>query len=104
MREIRLTPKELIQLTQLKLTKKWKWPAVFSTNPQGEIWPGITYGVTPIEHRVELSDLVPVLNRIKDLYLGVREEGGRIFVDFNGAYYKNQQKQEFQIVKFKLDI
>lgn len=104
MRTINLTLKEMAQLVNLQKTKKWKWPAVFSTNPHESVWAGTTYGLTPIEEREELSDLVPVLNRIRDLYLGQREKGGRMFIDFDGAFYKDEQNQQFQIVRFNIDF
>lgn len=104
MKEIRLTLRELAQLIKLQKTKRWKWPAVFSTNSHESVWAGTTFGKTPIEDREELSDLVPVLNRIRDLYLGQREEGGRMFIDLDGAFYRNKQDQQFQIVKFNIDF
>jgi hypothetical protein len=103
MREIRLTLKEIAQLIQLQKTKKWEWPAVFSTNSHGSIWAGTTFSRTPIEEREELRDLVPVLNRIRDLYLGQREQGGRMFIDLQGAYFKEKNGQPIQFVKFDAD-
>jgi len=100
MREIKLTAQEAAQLIQLQKTRKWDWPAVFSANSQGSIWAGTTYSRTPVEDREELRDLVPVLNRIRDLYLGQREQGGRMFIDLQGAYYKEKSNQPIKFVSF----
>jgi hypothetical protein len=41
-----LTRAEFEHLKALQRRKRWDWPAVFSTNPRGDIWPFVTRGYT----------------------------------------------------------
>lgn len=102
MREIRISLKDVAELMQLQKTEKWESLAVFSANSYESSWAGTTYGHTPIEVREELTDVSPVLNQIKHLFLGQREQGGRFFIKLDGAYFKNKEKQEIQFVKFSI--
>jgi hypothetical protein len=43
--ELDITETDFADLKALQIRHRWDWPAVFSTNPQGDIWPFVTRGV-----------------------------------------------------------
>jgi hypothetical protein len=49
-----LTQDAFDHLKALQRKKRWDWPATFSTNCRGDIWPFATRGYTPEKEREEL--------------------------------------------------
>jgi hypothetical protein len=70
---------ELAQLT-------WTWPATFSRNARGEIWPSVTKGLTPEHTRFHVQGRVPALDRIAQTLLRMRPKGGRFYITHDGVY------------------
>jgi hypothetical protein len=83
---IRLTRTDFELLKVLQARLRWDWPATFSTNPQGEIWPFVTWGLTPEELRNGIRGLSKVVDEVADAYICRRHRGGRFFIDESGAY------------------
>ena len=88
---LKVTRAEFDYLRVLQRKKRWGWPAVFSTNHRGDIWPFVTRSYTPVAAREEVRGLSRVIDRIADLYLKVRGDGGRFFIDDFGACYKDDE-------------
>jgi hypothetical protein len=86
-----ITRAEFDYLKALQRRKRWDWPAVFSTNPRGDIWPFATRGYTPTVEREEVRGLSRVIDQVADLLLKVRGDGGRFFIDDFGACYKSDE-------------
>jgi hypothetical protein len=82
------TRKEYDWLRSLQRKKRWDWPAVFSTNARGDIWPYVTYGWTPEREREEVRGLSTVIDQVADIYRTVRSDGGRFFIEDNWACHK----------------
>ena len=82
--------KEYDWLRSLQRRKRWDWPAVFSTNPKGNIWPYVRHGWTPDHEREEVRGLSTVIDKVADIYLKVRSDGGRLFIDDQLACYKGE--------------
>jgi hypothetical protein len=82
---IRASHEELEALQALQIRYHFRSPAVFSCNRRGEIWVFRTYGYTPLEDRVDVSE-TPILRRIARAVLGRRPRGGRFFVSPQGVY------------------
>jgi hypothetical protein len=101
MKTIRMTSTEYKDLRELQARERWDWPAWFGVNSSGEMWPGTTFGRTPDSHRVEVSGLSEILDRVKDAYLGIREQGGRLFISERGGFHK-ADGNEVQFVEFKI--
>jgi hypothetical protein len=101
MKELRLTDTEFERLRELQLRLRWDWPAAFSANWKGEIWPFVFCGYTRRQSRQDIRGLSEVVDRLADHFLGIRNEGGRFFIDERGAFYKTQGAQEVQFVAFK---
>lgn len=101
MRRVTLTESELQQLRDIQIRYRLDWPAAFSINSKCEIWPYVTNGLTPHEIREDVRGVSPVLRHVGDFFLGVRENGGRFFVDDRGAFYK-PETQYIQFVEFKI--
>jgi hypothetical protein len=78
---------DFLRALQIKLP--WEWPAVFSANSRGDIWPFVTYGLTPEWLREDVRGLSPVVDEIADSFLSYQRIGGRFFIDENGAYVKD---------------
>jgi hypothetical protein len=79
---IRPTDEVLYELAQLG----WTWPATFSCNAWGEIWPSVTKGLTPKHMRFYVQGRVPTLDQITRTLLSMRPEGGRFYITHDGVY------------------
>ena len=64
----------------------WRWPAVFSCNPQGDIWPTCTKGLSREHQRVQVRGRLPYLDTLAAFVLRARPEGGRFFIDEHGLF------------------
>jgi hypothetical protein len=95
-----MTWREIHDLTTLCRTRRWDWPAVFSANCHGESWAFSTYGYTNSQSRRYVMGDSPIIDGIVSDYLKIRSEGGRIFVDERGAFWKDEDKQEHQFLRF----
>jgi hypothetical protein len=85
MKVLEITKAQFDEFRALQKKKHWKWPAVFSTNTRGEIWPYTTNGRTPLDARTFVQGLSPMLDQLASIYTARREEGGRIFIGPKGA-------------------
>ena len=87
MRYITLTFPEFEEFRDVQVKTRWDWPATFSCNPSGQVWPTPGYGYTPEEGRTYLSRRdYPTLHKIVDAYLSVRFEGGRMHINDDGVF------------------
>ena len=86
-----VTRKQFDQLKALQVKKRWDWPATFSTNAKGEIWPYVSHGWTHPQDREEVSGLSKIVDEVARLYLRLRADGGRFFIDDFGAWHKSEQ-------------
>ena len=85
---VRLTRGDFDKFRSLVIEQRWDWPAVFSINPSGEIWPYIRNGWTPPEERHHIQGLSPIIDSIGEILLSERSLGGRFFIDEDGAWIK----------------
>lgn len=101
---VTFTRDEFDELVRLQKRRRWDWPAVFSTNEYGDIWPWTTYGWTPDSEREQLRGISRIIDAVAEIYrLKARPEGGRFFIDDNGAFYKNEEgSQVIQFVIFQM--
>ena len=84
-----VTREEFNRLRQLQLKFRWDWPATFSANEHGHIWPYITPGYTTEDIRFHVRGALDILDYLADEYINIRSEGGRFFIDETGAYYSH---------------
>lgn len=87
---MRLSREDFEELKQFVLRNRWDWPAVFSCNYKGEVWPFQTYGYHDEADRVYVEGQNGLLDELVMTYLNVRPEGGRLFIDENGVFYSTQ--------------
>ncbi|MGA7832143.1 MAG: hypothetical protein WCA21_14385 [Terracidiphilus sp.] len=85
-----ITREEFDEFRRLQIRRDWIWPAKFSTNIYGELWPWVTNGKTPIELRKDVRGLSPLLDEVGRLYRMSRNEGGRIFINYEGAFWRSE--------------
>ncbi len=97
-----ITPEQFEQVRDLVLRRRWDWPAVFSTNCHGEVWPWVTYGLTREEYREHVQELPTVIAEVATLLLEERPNGGRFFIDTHGACYKDLAGGEKTFVYFRM--
>ena len=88
MKRLEITRLQYAIICDLQVAPRPDWDAWFGVNNSENIWPGVGRGRTPPEKRQEIQDVLPLLNRVRDEYLLVRSEGGRVFVDQSGAHHK----------------
>jgi hypothetical protein len=98
---LRLSRSELVELKHLQIRRRRDWLATFSANEYGNIWPFVSRGWTPLENRREVRSC-ELIKRVRDRYLAEREGGGRIFINENGAFYKDQERQRHQFIRFQI--
>jgi len=82
-----VTREEFRNLRELQIKCRWDWPATFSANEHGHIWPYITPGYTAEDNRLHVRGALELLDYLADEYISVRPEGGRFFIDETGCYY-----------------
>ena len=85
-----ITRQEFDEFRKLQVRKDWIWPAKFSTNINDELWPWVTNGKTPIELRKDVRGLSPLLDEVARKYRDIRVEGGRIFINYEGAFWRSE--------------
>jgi len=99
--KLQLSRTEFDEFRALVIRERWDWPAVFSVNPKGEIWPWVTWGWTPEYEKIDVSGRSALLRRVAYTLLNIRPEGGRFFIDEEGAYtHIGHQKRMF--VEFEI--
>lgn len=88
-------------LRELQERERWDWPATFSVNPAGEVWPFVTYGYARREERRNIRHLSSIIDDVADRFLQVGPDGGRLFVSESGAFVAKNREQfvYFQIVE-----
>jgi len=86
--------KEFDGLTQFQIVKRWEWPAVFSTNSKRQIWVSTRSqrGYTHPSERFQLRGLSSTLDLLADKYLAIRDCGGRFFINEQGLFYKQGER------------
>jgi len=82
---------------------KTRWPVVLSTNAKGDGWSFETYGHTPFGQRAPV-DGIEFLEEVKREYLAVNPDGGRVFLNTKGAYYKTKQSPVKEVKFVALNI
>ena len=100
MKRVRITREEFDELRRIQKVRRWDWPAWFGANNQGAIWPGVTRGYTPFELREDVREVSKLLDLVADVYLLVRDKGGRFFIGDQGAFFKDEGTVQFIEFKF----
>ena len=98
MRKFKITRAEFQEFRELQERRRWDWPATFSTDPNGDVWPYVRNGYTPLAERHNVRGCSPILNEVVDIYSALREEGCRFFVGDVGALWKTQSKEIVQFI------
>jgi hypothetical protein len=99
-KEIRITAAEFLEFCDLRQQRRWDWPAVFSANPKGDVWRFVRYGYTAKDERDYVNGCSPLLDRVAGIYNERREECGRFFIDERGAFFKLENGQEIQFIRW----
>ena len=94
-----LTQEEFQELRRMQIHFRWDWPATFSANYLGDIWPFVTYNYTPEKLRLQLRGASELLDYLADEYISIRPEGGRFFIDGQGGFYKSGDTAVVQFAK-----
>jgi hypothetical protein len=82
---------------------KKQWAVILSTNARRDGWSFETYGHTPSNRRAPVEGLT-FLEHLKREYLAVKPEGGRVFLDSKGAYYKEGDGKLVQFAVLHIPI
>jgi hypothetical protein len=96
MKAIKITKAELDEFKRLQEKERWDWPAIFSANGDGDVWPRVTNGRHSSAQRVLVNGKSKVLELVVKIYTELREEGGRIFINWNGAFNCREGEREKQ--------
>ncbi|MDE0336674.1 MAG: hypothetical protein OXI80_03305 [Caldilineaceae bacterium] len=99
-----VSSEELEELREVQIKPKWGWPARFSCNEWGQVWPFTTLSLTPESERVHLKGASRLLDQIVQRVVGITRmkgkypPGGRFLVHDEGVVLAdgNEQIIEFQ--------
>src|ERR1700735_1169641 len=97
---IGITVNEFEELRDLTIRYRNDAKAIFSTNPEGKVWPTPRYGNTPPGGRKYIEDMPHILEQLRRSLTNRRMEGGRLFVDDDGAYWKKGAVGSTEKVRF----
>jgi len=100
MKSIPLTKVQFQEFRDLQQKRRWDWPATFSANSKGDIWPYVGNGHTPLRKRVDVKGCSPILKWVADVYTAIRPEGGRFFIGDNGAFWKSAGRDPVQFLQW----
>ena len=83
------------------LTKRWRYDAkaIFGTNGD-EVWASTRSGRTPLSEREPIENIPYVLHQLKKSLHRRRMEGGRLFVNEDGAYWKQGSPGNIHKIQF----
>lgn len=100
-----LNKAEFQELRDMQVKYRTGWPAVFSTDQEGNVFPCPTLGWSRKKQRIYVREFRP-LDAIVTEYLKIRAEGGRFFVNQRGAFYAPEilgtKSPDIQFVQFEL--
>ena len=102
MERIRLTPEEFIEFRDVQIRPRADWPATFSRNYMGDVWPWSPYSPTREQDRRYLQGQIPLLDEVVAIVLRKRSEGGRFFLDEDGVHIEPEGFERQQIVCFEI--
>ena len=57
-----MTPAEFTFFRDVQIKPKWGWPATFSCNSKGEVWPSKRFGLTPERERAHMEGVRALLD------------------------------------------
>jgi hypothetical protein len=100
LKTVEITLAQFQEFCELQQKRRWDWPATFSTNSKGEVWPFLRKGYTPPRERENVRAYSPLLAIVADIYTTQRGEGGRFFVNEVGAFWKSDPVEPIQFVKW----
>lgn len=95
----RITAQEFQHLRELTFRCHNDAQAVFSTN-RDEIWPSTRFGNTPRSEREFLEGISYILEQLRRSLIARRMNGGRLFVDYEGAYWKSGSTGSIEKIRF----
>jgi hypothetical protein len=106
---IELTLDDLFQLERLTLKRRADCWASFSVNAMNDIWIFVTRGWTERKKRKYIQGQCRAIERIAELCLSERFEGGRVLLTSEGAKYRTNapkptrsQREDIPFARFKL--
>jgi hypothetical protein len=85
---IEITAEEFELLQSLTVKAKGDAKAIFSTNPSKDLWPSTRAGRTPFNEREDVAGRTTVLDQLAKCLRWHRENGGRLLVKEDGAYWR----------------
>jgi len=94
-----VSSEELEDLREVQIKPRWGWPARFSCNESGRVWPFTRLSRTPESERVYLEGAFPVLDQIVQSVVWITKTrgkfppGGRFLVDDEGVVLADGDEQ-----------
>ncbi len=88
MRVIFVSRAEFEDFRDVQIRPRADWPATFSCNQYGQVWPFGSYGHTPEGERLYLQRQISKLDEIVAIVLAERPEGGRFFLRDDGVFVR----------------
>lgn len=97
---ITVSREEFEGLLALRRRRRLDWPACFSTNIEGQIWPFVTKGYTKADQRENVRGELPFLDELANRFLLLRPQGGRMFLNDGGLFCKSESGAEVLLLAF----
>lgn len=96
----RLTRQKFEEFRNVQISPRTDWPATFSCNHFGEVWPPPGYGFTCPDDRMHVQGHYPLLDEIVGIVLAERPAGGRFFLNDEGVFIPDCVSEKQQIVEW----
>ena len=93
MRTRHVTTAEFELLRDAQSRVHWGWPATFSCNARGEVWPSTRFGPTPEQERETMTGVRALLDEIVNDVLYARPRGGRFHINHRGVFMASDSRQ-----------
>ena len=93
MRTRHMTVAEFKFLRDVQIKPRWGWPATFSCNGRGRVWPSTRFGPTPEHEREAMNGVRALLDEVVEDVLYVRSSGGRFHINDRGVFLASDSCQ-----------
>ena len=93
MSTFRMSQSEFEDFRDVQIKPRADWPATFSCNQHGQVWPFVVYGYTQEDERLYMENQFTLLDDIVKDVLDVRPEGGRFHLNDRGAFLADDRRQ-----------
>jgi hypothetical protein len=107
MKQIEITRAEFEEIRMLHTEENRRIPVSFSTNSDEDVWLSPDPKPVPLNDRVHVKHLSKRLAEVAKVFISCRPDreraGGKFFLDWEGAFWKDESANVHRFVSWKSD-